>query len=129
MIKTARLCLLLVTIATSIAVFAGDNKSGKADVSELHFVILKEATGKPIRNASVVLHSVTKDGKQQKGSLQLKTDEEGKASITAIPYGKMRVQVIAPGMQTYGGDYEVDKPTMEFTIKLSRPTEQYSIYK
>jgi hypothetical protein len=38
------------------------------------------------------------------------------------------VQVLATGFQTYGEDYEVNKPTMEITIKLKRPGGQYSIY-
>jgi hypothetical protein len=32
-------------------------------------------------------------------------------------------------MRTYGSDYEVNQATMEITIKMTRPTEQFSIYK
>jgi hypothetical protein len=71
---------------------------------------------------------VGKNGKQDRGGLELKTDAEGKASFEGVPYGKLRVQVLAPGFQTYGEDYEVNKPTMEITIKLKRPGGQYSIY-
>jgi hypothetical protein len=127
--RAARFSILLIAILVTSFAFADDKKSDNKQVSELHFVILKQSTGKPVRNASIVLHPVSEGGKQAKGGLQLKTDEEGRTSINAIPFGKIRVQVIAPGMQTFGEDYVVDKQTMEFTIKLSRPTEQYSIYK
>jgi hypothetical protein len=40
----------------------------------------------------------------------------------------MRIQVLAPGFQTAGNDYEIAQPTMEITIKLKRPDKQYSIY-
>jgi hypothetical protein len=98
-------------------------------MSTLNFVVLKEASGKPIRNASIVLHPVKKDGKQSKGGLQLKTDPEGKTNYSGVPYGKLRVQVIAPGYQTFGEDFEISKPEQEIVIKMQRPKDQYSIYK
>ena len=97
-------------------------------VSLLSFVVLKDDNGKPVRNAGVVMHSVDKHGKQDRGGLELKTDAEGKASFDGVPYGKLRIQVLATGFQTYGEDYEVNQPTMEITIKLKRPGGQYSIY-
>jgi hypothetical protein len=41
----------------------------------------------------------------------------------------MRVQVIASGFRTYGEDFNIDKPTLEITVKLQKPKEQFSIYK
>ena len=82
-----------------------------------------------MRNASLVLHPVSKDGKQSKGGVELKTDSEGKTSLNAVPYGKMRIQAIAPGLQTYGDDIEINQPEHQVTIKMNRPQEQYSIYK
>jgi len=71
---------------------------------------------------------VGKHDKQDKGGLELKTDADGKASFDGVPYGKLRVQVLAPGFQTFGEDYEINQPAMEITIKLKRPEGQYSIY-
>ncbi len=96
--------------------------------SDLKFVVLKEETGKPVRNASVVLHTVNKDGKQEQGGIQLKTDAEGKANFSGVPYGKLRIQVLARGLQTYGEDYEINQPSQTFEIKLKLPQKQYSIY-
>ena len=53
---------------------------------------------------------------------------EGKSSYDGIPYGKLRVQILASGFQTYGEDFEVDQPKLNLTIKLKRPKGQYSIY-
>jgi len=108
---------------------AGDKKSQYDEpVSSLSFVVLKDDNGKPVRNAGVVMHSVGKHDKQDRGGLELKTDAEGKASFDGVPYGKLRIQVLAHGFQTFGEDYEVNQPTMEITIKLKRPENQYSIY-
>jgi len=94
----------------------------------LNFLILKEDNGKPIRNAAVIMHPVNPRGKQGRGGLELKTDADGKTSFDGIPYGKLRVQILASGFQTFGEDYEVNQATMNFTVKLKRPQGQYSIY-
>ena len=61
--------------------------------------------------------------------MELKTDSEGKTNMDGVPFGKLRVQVIAPGFRTYGEDVEINQPEQEITIKLQRPQDQYSIYK
>jgi hypothetical protein len=120
---------LWVAGASAIQARASEKKSQYTEpVALLSFVVLKDDNGKPVRNAGVVMHSVGKNNKQDRGGLELKTDAEGKASFDGVPYGKLRVQVLARGFQTYGEDYEVNQPTMEITIKLKRPDSQYSIY-
>ena len=94
----------------------------------LNFLILKEDSGKPVRSAAVIMHPVSSHGKQERGGLELKTDAEGKTSFDGIPYGKLRVQVLASGFQTFGEDYDVNQARMDFTVKLKRPQGQYSIY-
>ena len=117
-----QLGLLVALLTASVAGFAQD------DTALLNFQVLRDYNGKPIRNASVVMHPVEKNGKQGKGGLQIKTDADGKASFDGAPYGKLRVQVLAPGFQTFGADYDIDKPTLEITVKMKRPAGQYSIY-
>jgi len=97
-------------------------------VASLRFLVVRDYNGKPVKNASVVLHPVNKKGKQERGGLQLKTNAEGRTSFDGIPYGPLRVQVLVPGFQTFGEDYDISKPEMEITIKLKRPQEQYSVY-
>src|SRR5260370_22276061 len=83
-------------------------------MSALRFVVVRASDGKPVRNAEVVLHPVKRKGKQEKGEMELKTDAEGRTNIDGIPYGPLRVQVLAPHFQTFGEDYELNKAEMEF---------------
>jgi hypothetical protein len=94
----------------------------------LSFLVVKDDNGKPVRNAAVIMHPVNPHGKQARGGLELKTDVDGKTSFDGIPYGMLRVQVLASGFQTFGEDYDVNQPKMAFTVKLKRPQGQYSIY-
>ena len=119
-------CFILLGVAT-----AQKNDSDKDDegpTANLNVLILKQDNGKPVRNAAVIMHSVNTHGKQGKGDLELKTDLDGKASFDGVPYGKLRVQVIAPGFQTFGQDYDVNEANLNLTIKLNRPESQYTIY-
>jgi hypothetical protein len=111
-----------------IALFFASLVLAQDDSAVLNFVVLRDYNGKPVRNASVVMHPVQKNGKQAKGGLQIKTDADGKASFDGAPYGKLRIQVLAEGFQTFGADYDIDKPTVEITVKMKRPAGQYSIY-
>ena len=120
----AIICMLLVP---SLLV-AGDKKNDSGHVSSLKFAVLKDDNGKPVRNAAVILHPVGGGGKQSKGGFELKTDSGGKTETDGIPYGKLRVQVIAPGFQTFGQDYAINQPEQEVVIRLKRPQGQYSIY-
>lgn len=96
--------------------------------STITVTVLKADNDKPIQNASVIFHPV--EGEHDKGGMELKTNEDGKATIDVIPIGDtILLQIIAPGFQTYGGKYQVSKPTMAMTLRLRRPAAQYSIYK
>jgi Carboxypeptidase regulatory-like domain len=96
--------------------------------SSVRFVVVRDSDGKPVRNAAVVLHPVKRKGKQAQEEIELKTDADGRASVDGIPYGPLRVQVLAPHFQTFGEDYKIDKPALEITVKLKHPSGQYSIY-
>jgi len=122
--RRAWVLLLAVTLAHLPTIAFADDK-----FSHVEFIVVRGYNGKPVRNASVVLHPVNKDGKQSKNGTELKTDPDGKASLNYVPYGKMRIQAIAPGLQTYGDDIEISQPEHQITIKMNRPQEQYSIYK
>jgi hypothetical protein len=108
------------------ALVAGDKDNGPQ--SSVSFVILKDDSGKPIRNAAVILHPVGKKGKQKSTGFELKTDPDGKTHFDGVPYGTLRIQVIAPGFQTFGDDYAIGQPSQDITIRLKRPQGQYSIY-
>lgn len=102
----------------------------KAPPPTAHFevTVTRATNGKPVENASVIFHPLA-DGRDN-GNMELKTNDEGKAVIDLLEIGSnVRLQIIAPGFQTYGEDYKVDKDNVAVAVKLQRPSSQYSIYK
>ena len=118
---------LPVVLITAMLVFSAVAVMAEDKSSDLKFKVVRDYNGKPVRNASVILHPIDKEGKQR-GGYQLKTDQEGKTSFDGVPYGTLRIQVLAQGFQTYGQDYDINQPAQDITIKLKRPSGQYSIY-
>ena len=118
--------MVLAAVCTALV---GSAAAGEKKYANLHFSVVRAGKKVPVRNASVVIHPVNKNGEQEKGGLELKTDGDGKTEIEGIRYGKLRVQVIAKGYQTYGEDFEISEPEKEFVIELKRPQEQVTIYK
>ncbi len=107
--------VLAVMVALGIVLGAprgawAQDEDDEGPMSNMKFLVVRDASGKPVKNAAVVLHPVKKNGKQSMGGLELKTDEEGKTWIDGIPYGPLRVQVLAPGFQTFGEDYDIKQP-------------------
>jgi len=70
-----------IAIGVATAVLLASVALAQDDMAVLNFVVIRDYSGKPIRNASVVMHPVEKNGKQSKGGLQIKTDPDGKASF------------------------------------------------
>lgn len=125
--RVANLVLGIVCIGLVVPIAVAKKKKDDP-LATVNFLVVRDENGKPVRNAAVVMHPVQENGKQAKGGLELKTDPEGKANYDGVPYGKLRIQVLAPGFQTYGEDFDVGQPNMDITVKLKRPTGQYSIY-
>jgi hypothetical protein len=95
--------------------------------AKITVTVMKETNGKPVENAAVVFHPMK--GNKDEGNLELKTNEDGKATIDVIPIGDtVRLQVIADGFQTFGDDYQITTDAKEIQVKLKRPARQYSIY-
>ena len=122
--RTLSIFLLIVFVLAP----AWAEKKPAIPLATVNFVVVRDENGKPVRNAAVVLHPVEDNGKQARGGIELKTDPDGKANYDGVPYGKMRIQVLASGFQTFGNDYEIGRPSLDITIKLKRPDRQYSIY-
>jgi hypothetical protein len=125
--KTILIAGAVLAVAMASPALAQKDKE-QEPTSVVNFLVIKDDNGKPVRSAAVIMHSVDSKGKQERGDMELKTDPDGKANFDGIPYGMLRVQVLAQGFQTYGEDFDVEKPKMDFTIKLKRPQGQYSIY-
>ena len=116
----------LLAVMLSVGYLAAQDDEGP--VASLRFLVVREVNGKPVKNAAVVLHPVNRKGKQERGGMELKTDPDGRTGFDGIPYGTLRVQVLAQGFQTFGEDYNINKPDMEIKIQLKRPAGQYSAY-
>ena len=119
--------IALLALAAGLS-FAHDKKKKEDEIATVYFVVTRAANGKPVRNAAVVLHEVDYKGRQAKGGYELKTDLKGQTSFDGVPYGKLRIQVLAPDLQTFGQDYDINQPEMTITIKLNPPQRQYSVY-
>jgi hypothetical protein len=117
-------------------------------MAQVDVTVLKASTGKPLQNAAVVFHITKSDpsggngivrlvkttvkgdsSDSDEGNMELKTNEQGKASLDIIPIGsKVLVQVIAPGFQTYGEEYEIPSDKKSIVVKMLPPKTQYSAY-
>jgi hypothetical protein len=126
--KPFRLSIVGLVLFMVLPVFAGQKMLKGKKTASVNLTVVRETNGKPVKNAEVVLHLV-EDGKQKQEGLELKTHDDGRAEATGLPYGKVRIQVIAPGFKTFGEDFDLSQPNMEITIKLQKPAEQLSIYK
>jgi hypothetical protein len=117
---------VLLAVVLSVGYLSAQDDEGP--IASLRFLVVRDSNGKPVKNAAVVLHPVNRKGKQARGGMELKTDPDGRTGFDGIPYGPLRVQVLAQGFQTFGEDYDINQPDMEIRIKLKRPAGQYSIY-
>jgi Flp pilus assembly protein CpaB len=123
----------LVALVATAASAQDEPKRGRKyvpppDTARIEVTVVRASSGKPISNAAVVFHPMK--GEKDKGAMELKTNEEGKAIIDVIPIGDtVRLQIIAPGFRTYGEDYKIATAERAITVKMVKPTEQYSLYK
>ena len=129
-----RIATLFLMITTTLFAFAQEDRRGRKykappPTMKIDISVVRATSGKPIPNAAVIFHPINDKGKDQ-GALELKTNLEGKTTLDVIPIGStVRLQVIAPGFQTFGNDYVANADAKEITIKMEKPRSQYSIYK
>ncbi len=117
--------ILPAILLASVAAFA-------APMTKLSIQV-KTQSGKPVDRASVVVrfvegHSIVKLGKAIRTTFELRTNQEGEANIPEIPQGKIRVQVIAKGYQTFGQVFDVTEEEKTIPITLNPPQQQYSAH-
>ena len=116
--------------ASSLLLAQEDNHRGRKYKSpppqaRVEVTVVRDVNGRPIENAAVIFHLVG-----DKGNMELKSNDEGKAVIDVLPQNcKVTLQIIAHGYQTYGADYSIDQPSTAIEVRMKRPGEQYSIYK
>jgi hypothetical protein len=97
------------------------------ETSHIVVTVVRNTNKKPLMNAAVIFHPI-KDGVDS-GTLEVKSDPDGKAEIDVIPIGsQVRVQVIADGFSTYAEDFTINESSREILVKMIRPQAQISSY-
>ena len=117
---------LALVLALMMPVFAGHPMTHLT-------IVVKNADGKPVDNASVIVrfvkgHSLVKLGKAIRKEWELRTNQEGTVRLPSIPQGTIQIQVIAKNYQTAGDNYDVDEAEKTIQIKLNKPQPQYSAH-
>jgi hypothetical protein len=97
------------------------------ETSHIEVTVIKGFNKKPIMNAAVIFHPI-KDGVDS-GTLEIKSDPDGKAVIDVIPTGsQVRIQVLADGFATYAEDYTINESSRQILVTMIRPKAQVSAY-
>lgn len=94
---------------------------------------VKTLSEKPIDRASVRVkfiegRSLVKLGKKIVTSWEVRTAQDGTAKIPPIPQGKILIQVMAKGYQTYGQTYEINEAERTVEVKMNPPQPQFSAH-
>jgi len=102
------------------------------DLTKLQIEV-KTRGGKPIERASVIVRfvegrSIAKFGKKIRTSWELRTNQQGLAKVPPVPRGKILIQVIAKGYQTFGDTFEIEEAEKTVEIRLKPPQPQYSVH-
>ncbi len=122
------LCLLLLSVlglAVTAPALAAD-----PDFTAITVEVMNNRD-KPIPRASVIVRfvegrSIVKFGKKIITSYELRTSNEGKVTVPPIPQGKILIQIIAKGYQTYGEYHEIYEDQKTIPVVMAPPSKQYS---
>ena len=121
-----RLLLLPALVLVAAGLWAGP------PMTKLTIQVTTEG-GRPVDRASVVVkfvegRSYVKLGKKIRTTYELRTNQDGQAQIPSIPQGKILVQVIAKGYQSFGQTFDVNEEEKTLEVKLNPPQNQYSAH-
>ncbi len=103
-----------------------------AEMTNLEIVVHNQA-GKPVSQAGVIVkfvqgRSKVKFGSKIKKEWETKTSQEGAVKIPSIPQGKILIQVIAKGYQTFGQTFDVAEEQKTIEVTLNPPQQQYTAH-
>ncbi|MCC7176405.1 MAG: carboxypeptidase regulatory-like domain-containing protein [Bryobacterales bacterium] len=115
-----------------LVISCGPVFSAAADETALR-VEVKTLGGSPVERASVIVRfvegrSIIKFGRKIRTTWETRTNTEGVARVPSVPQGKVLIQVIAKGYQTFGKEFELDQEEQTVQIKLNPPQPQYSVH-
>ena len=115
-----------------LAIPAAWNVSAATPMTKIR-VEVRSTADKPVERASVIItldkgRSAIKLGKKIRTHWEMRTNQEGVASIPTLPQGTFLIQVTAKGYQTYGQTVEVKEEEKTIEVKLNAPQPQYSAH-
>ncbi len=88
--------------------------------------------GRPLDRASVIVKFLASTSKvnikRTRTSWETKTDQEGYSRIPSIPQGKIQIQIIAEGYQTFGQLFDIAEDEKTIEIRLNPPQAQFSAH-
>jgi hypothetical protein len=98
-----------------------------APLNRLTIIVTGGDKNVPVENASVYLKYIEerKIKKDKVTELNVKTNQEGTAHIPAPQLGRVLIQVIAQGWNTYGHWHDLTEPKQTIEIHLQRPPKWY----
>ena len=125
-LRRATLAALVLLVAATAA-FAAETT--KLTVS------VKTQGGTAIDRAAVIVrwHANAKHpragfGRAVRTTFEMRTNQEGSATVPGVPQGNVLIQVHANGYQTFGKVFEIDESEKTVDIVLNPPQQQYSAH-
>lgn len=94
------------------------------DMTKLSIVVVDQKD-RPVPKASITVTFVSGSKmfiKKVRSEWNTKTSSKGVAELPEMPPGKVRLQVIAHGFQTYGDEFEIKGEEFTHTVKLKKST-------
>jgi len=99
--------------------------------SRVTLQVMTEETKRPVPSAHVVVRFISGKTlmiKNRQTTWEAQTNRHGDLLLEDIPKGHVKVQIIAKGYQTFGGEFEVTKTEENWTILMKPPAKQVSAY-
>ncbi|MBI5086992.1 MAG: carboxypeptidase regulatory-like domain-containing protein [Acidobacteria bacterium] len=95
-------------------------------------VEVKSYSDKPIDRASVIVRFLEGFNpikmKKTRTTWEMRTGQDGVAKLPSLPQGKIQIQVIAKGYQTFGQTFEINEAERTIEVKLNAPQPQVSAH-
>jgi Carboxypeptidase regulatory-like domain len=105
-----------------------------AELTKLNIVV-KTQGGHPVDRAEIIVrwhankaHPRARYGRAVRTTYEMRTNQDGQATVPSIPQGNILVQINAKGYQTFGKVFEITDEEKSLEITLNPPQQQYSAH-
>lgn len=119
---------ILAAITVLLACLLPVSLAADKEYTTLTVAVMDAVKDRPVPKAAVTVHFVSGRRmlrmKKVRAEWNTKTNNKGLAELPEMPSGRVRLQVIAPGFQTYGDEFEISGKEQTVTVKLKRPSDK-----